>query len=255
MAVQFNLLPDVKLEFDRQLKAKRFVFTVSFLVSAAALAIFVISFLSVTVLQKKLLDNANNDINNYSQKLKAIPDLDKVLTIQNQLNALPGLHQQKHYTSRLFTYLPQITPVKTNIGKLTLDTTASTIDVAGTADTVQTINKFVDTLKFTGYTLAGKTDSKSCGDAGGTWHSDSNICTKLAFNNVLLTKVDRDDKGASYTIDASFDQALFTGSQSVTLIVPQETTTRSVINAPNASGPLFNGQTQTQTQAQKQGGQ
>ncbi|MBX4197092.1 hypothetical protein KW801_00865 [Candidatus Saccharibacteria bacterium] len=238
MAIQFNLLPDVKLEFDRQLKAKRFVYTVSFLASAVVLAIFVISFLSVNVLQKKLLDNANNDINNYSQKLKSIPNLDKVLTIQNQLNSLPNLHQQKHYASRLFGYLPQITPANINIGRLTISTVNSTIDIQGTSDKVETINKFVDTLKFTSYTVGSDQNTK-----------------KLAFSNVLLTKIDRDDKGASYTVDATFDPALFSGSQGVTLVVPQETTTRSVINTPDASSPLFNGQTETQSESQKQGGQ
>jgi Tfp pilus assembly protein PilN len=234
MSVQFNLLPDVKLELDRQQRTKRFVFTVSFLASAATLAIFIISFVSVDVLQKKLLNDANNDINKYSNQLKSIPDLDKVLTIQNQLNSLPTLHQQKHYASRLFTYLPQLTPTNVSIGKLVIDTTANTIDIEGTADTVETVNKFVDTLKFTTY--SGTDASKKA----------------KAFSNVILSKVDRDDKGASYTIDASFDPALFSGPQSISLTVPQETTTRSVINTP---GALFNGQTQTKSASENQGGQ
>jgi Tfp pilus assembly protein PilN len=230
MAVQFNLLPDVKLEFDRAQHAKRLVYTLSFLASAAAVGLFVISFLSVNVLQKKLLDNANNDITNYSNKLKAIPDLNKILTVQDQLGALPNLHQQKHYGSRLFTYLPEITPTKVSIGKLDLDTTANTIIITGTADTVESVNKFVDTLKFTKYAI-----------------DDSQSNQKNAFSSVLLTKIDRDDKGASYTVSADFDPALFSGATSVKLVVPQETTTRSVINAPGAS-PLFNGQTGTTTQ-------
>ena len=231
MAVQFNLLPDVKLEYDRSQHAKKVVYTLSFIACAVAVSLFVVSFLAVHVLQKKLLDNANSDISNYSQKLKAIPDLDKILTVQNQLNSLPSLHQQKHYSSRLFAYLPQITPTNVSIGKLDLDTTAGTIEITGTADTVESVNKFVDTLKFTTYT---STDTQA------------NQPAKNAFSNVLLSKIDRDDKGASYTIDGSFDPALFIGSTSVKLVVPQETTTRSVINAPS-TGPLFNGQTGTKS--------
>jgi hypothetical protein len=104
VAVQFNLLPDVKLEFDRAQHVKRSVYLLSFIASAVAVGLFVISFLAVNVLQKQLLNKANDDITSYSNKLKAIPNLDNILTIQNQLNALPGLHQQKHYSSRLFTY-------------------------------------------------------------------------------------------------------------------------------------------------------
>jgi Tfp pilus assembly protein PilN len=225
MAVQFNLLPDVKLEYDRAQRAKRMVYTVSLLAMSIVIAVTAVSFFAVNVLQRKLLNDANNDINTYSQKLKSIPDLDKVLTIQNQLNSLPGLHQKKHITSRLFNYIPQVTPVNANIGKLTIDTTANTIDIDGTADTVETINKFVDTLKFTNYMIGGGSSDQ-----------------KKAFSNVILTKVDRNKKNASYTIDANFDPALFDATQDVKLVVPQETTTRSVLYAPNAN-VLFNGET------------
>lgn len=230
MAVQFNLLPDVKLEYDRAQRAKRLVYTVSILAVGVIAAITIISFISVNVLQKKLLNDANSDINNYSQKLKSIPNLDKVLTIQNQLNSLPGLHQKKHITSRIFTYLPEVTPVNVNIGKLTLDTTANTIDIDGTADTVESINKFVDTLKFTTFIVGG-----------------DNSVKKKAFSNVILTKVDRNKKNANYTIDASFDPALFDANQEIGLIIPQETTTRSVIDTPNTNSLLFNGQTSDTT--------
>jgi Tfp pilus assembly protein PilN len=236
MAVQFNLLPDVKLEYDRAQRAKRLVYTVSLLAVAIVVAITAISFVSVNVLQRKLLNNANNDINNYSQKLKSIPNLDKVLTIQNQLNSLPPLHQQKHVTSRLFNYLPQITPSNAFIGKLTLDTTANTLDIEGTADTVETVNKYVDTLKFTNYIVNNDTST-----------------SKKAFSNVILTKVDRDKKNASYEITASFDPALFDNTQTVNLVVPQETTTRSILETPNTNS-LFNGDTGPKD-TNKQGGQ
>ena len=203
------------------------VYAVSMLAVAFALALFILSFFIVNVLQKELINSANNDIKTYSNKLKAIPNLDKVLTIQNQLNALPSLHQQKHISSRLLTYLPQITPVKVNIGKLSLDNSANTMDIQGTADTIQSVNKFVDTLKFTYYTVNNDSTTK-----------------KQAFSNVVLTQVDRDDKQATYTIDLSFDPALFGASQAVQLVVPQETTTRSVQDSPNPSS-LFNGQTAT----------
>ncbi|HVS79124.1 MAG TPA: hypothetical protein VHD84_02455 [Candidatus Saccharimonadales bacterium] len=231
--VQFNLLPDIKLEFDRSQRLKRVVYAISSLAVGVVAVLFILSFLTVNVLQKKLLDNANNDINHYSQQLQNIPDLAKILTIQNQLDALPNLHQTKHITSRLLTYLPEITPTNANIGKIDLDTTANTIEITGTADTVEIVNKFVDTLKFTTYTVNGDKTNQ-----------------KLAFSNVILTKVDRNDENATYTIDANFDPALFDAAQNIALVVPQEITTRSVINAPSISGlsaPLFNGQTEDNT--------
>jgi Tfp pilus assembly protein PilN len=237
MAVQFNLLPDVKLEFNRQQHAKRLVYTVSSIVTTFVIAITVIAFLSVNVLQKKLLNDANNDITTYSNKLKSIPNLDKVLTIQNQLSALPSLHQTKHVTSRLFDYLPQVTPNNVFIGKLSIDTTANTISITGTADTVESVNKFVDTLKFTQFATKDDADTKS-----------------KAFTTVVLSKVDRNERGASYTIDASYDTTLFDATKTVALIVPKETTTRSILNAPDANSTLFNGQTGSKNPS-TQGGQ
>lgn len=235
MAVQFNLLPDIKLEFDKAQRAKRIVYTLSFVASIAVLAVFIISFLSVNVLQKKLLNDADKDITSYSNKLKTIPNLDKVLTIQNQLNSLPALHQKKHVMSRLFTYLPQVTPVKVNIGKLSIDTAANTLSLSGTADSVELVNKFVDTLKFTSYIKDNDQANKT-----------------KAFINVILTKVDRNDKLASYTIDLAFDPALFDAAQTIALSVPQETTTRSIINTPDSSSTLFDGQTGTKAEDQQE---
>ncbi len=243
MAVQFNLLPDVKLEFNRQQHIKRTVYTASFLAVAVAVALTVLAFFAVDVLQKKLLSDAQNDITKYSKNLQSIPNLDKVLTIQNQLTALPGLHQKKHVVSRLFDYLPSLTPTNVHIGKISLDTTANTLSVTGTADTVVLVNTFVDTLKFTNYNLNGVTDQKTCVQDNGKWNSASNTCTKPAFSNVILSKVDRDDKGATYTIDMSFDPALFDSTQTALhLVIPSETTTRSKLDAPNPSDLLFNGQ-------------
>lgn len=227
--VQFNLLPDVKLEYDRAQRLKKTVYTISILSVAVVMGVFILSFLTVNVLQKKLLSDANNNIDKYSQQLKNIPDLAKILTIQNQLKSLPGLHQAKPITSRLLNDLPLITPTNVNIGKLDLDTSADTIEISGTSTSVENINKFVDTLKFTNYTVNGDSSSK-----------------QPAFSNVVLSKVDRNDQLATYTIDASYDSSLFDASKQITLVVPNETTTRSVINAPSVSGlspQLFNGQT------------
>lgn len=226
MAIQFNLLPDVKMDYSRQQRAKHLIYTISMVVCVGVIAVVTVAFLSVNVLQKKLLDDAQTEIKENGQRLKSIPDLDKILTVQNQLNSLPNLHDKKHYTSRLFVFLPQVTPTSVHIGKLKMDTVASTLTITGTADKVESVNKFVDTLKFTSFVVG-----------------DDQATKKPAFSNVLLTKIDRDDQKASYTVDTAFDPALFTGTKNVTLVVPQSVTTRSVIDSPGNTNPLFNGQT------------
>lgn len=223
MSVQFNLLPDVKLEYNKTKKAKRFIYGVSALALGAVAAIFIISLLFVNVLQKQLLSHADSDITKYGNQLKSIPDIEKILTVQNQLNSLPKLHQTKHLTSRLFTYLPQLTPPNVNIGQLDVDTTGTTMNITGTADSIETVNKFVDTLKFTKYSTGDNSNGQ-----------------KPAFTQVVLSQVGLGEKKASYTINAVYDGVLFDASKSVKLIVPQTITTRSVTESPSSNSPLFN---------------
>ena len=235
MAVQFNLLPDVKLEFNRSQALKKLIYTLSSLAVVVVLVITTLSFVSVSILQKKLLSDADKDIELYSQRLKDIPDIEKVLTIQNQLKSLPGLHDSKHYSSRLFTYLPQLLPADANIGRLALDTTGNTLSISGTADTVRTVNKFVDTLKFTNYVTSTGTNEQM-----------------PAFTSVVLSQIDRNDKEASYTVDTTYDPALFDATQSIALKVPKIITTRSVINTPDVNkNPLFDGQTDEEDQEEQ----
>lgn len=232
--IQLNLLPDVKLEFYKTQKTKRFVFSLVFLISAVAVGLMLISFLIANVVQKKALADVDKDINQYSDQLQKTPDLEKILTIQNQLSALPGLHQQKHVLSRLFSYLPSITPANVSIGRLTLDAAANTMTINGIANTVETVNKFVDTLKFTTF---------NTGDANSK---------QPAFKSVVLDTIGRDDKGASYTVSVSFDPALFVPGNNINIVVPKAATTRSITESPQA---IFDGQTGQPPADNKQGGQ
>jgi hypothetical protein len=50
--VEFNLLPDVKMEYLRTKRFEHLVITASFIVGAASLAVFVLLFLFVDVAQK-----------------------------------------------------------------------------------------------------------------------------------------------------------------------------------------------------------
>src|SRR5689334_20407685 len=100
--IQFNLLPDVKLEYLKAQRLKQAVVSIAAIVAGVVLAVLVILFLVVDVFQKQHLKAVNNDIKTYTAKLQSIPDLNKILTVQNQLNSLPALHAQKPVTSRLF---------------------------------------------------------------------------------------------------------------------------------------------------------
>ena len=214
--VQFNLLPDVKLHYVRARHLQRSIIAIAGLATAAALFVLILMVLVVHVFQKKHLSDVNNDIKKYTTQLKSTPELTKILTIQNQLNSLSALHGQKPVTSRLYGYVGQITPAKVSITKLDVDFDQHTIEIGGTADSLATVNIFVDTLKFTTF---------STPEGANTLNN--------AFSSVVLNSFAKSEKDATYTIKLNFDTAIFDSSKTVVLTVPPgKITTRSETEKP-----------------------
>jgi len=214
--IQFNLLPDVKETYINTQRNRKTVVTICFLTSAISIAIFILVLFSVDGVQKAQLSKANSDINNAQQQLKGINNLPKILTVQNQLQTLSTLHQSKVAASRIFTYMPRLTPASATISSMTLDFSANTLSINGIADSQATINTFIDTLKFAVYQANGD-DSQH-----------------LAFSNVTLGSFGITPGKATFTISATFDPLLFANplQQSPILTVKNQVTTRSVLDDP-----------------------
>jgi len=218
MNAQLNLLPDVKLEYLKTNRTKRLVYSVSMIVIISSVAITLLLVSIAYVFQKKNLSDLNKDIANYKQQLENIPDLSKILTIQNQLNTLPGLHEQKAVAARLFDYIPQITPSLAGITQLDVDFDESTMTITGTAPQLDVANTFTDTLKFTTYHMTNTTD-------------EDQTNTK-AFSDVVLTQFVRNSSGATYTITLKFDPVIFDSGSAVKLSVPKIVSSRSSTEQP-----------------------
>lgn len=221
--IQLNLLPDIKLQFIQARRRKRAVMVVSILVTISSVFVLVSSFMVANVYQKITINNLNKAIDADKKTIQDTPDIDKILTIQQQLGSLPDLHNQKPITSRIFTYLSQMTPTDVTISRMSIDYQQKLIEITGDSKKVEAINKFVDTIKFTDFV---------------TTETPAN--TK-AYSNVVLANYSRNDDGASYMIKFNFDEKLFaTTSDGIRLVVPQTITTRSELERPAA---LFNSTT------------
>lgn len=214
--IQFNLLPDIKIEYLRAKRQKHLVMLASTVVIIASVAVLIILASTVFGLQRKNINDLTSDIEAASDELQSTPDLSKILTVQNQLNVLPQLHNEKPVAQRIFTYINQATPTQAKISRLNADFANSTLTISGSADSLETVNKFVDTLKFTNYTTNG--DSQE----------------QRAFSDVVLSTFGRDATSATYTIDLSFDEAIFSELENVKLVVPNIITTRSEVEQPEA---------------------
>jgi Tfp pilus assembly protein PilN len=235
MKLQFNLLPDVKQEYLKTKRTKRTVITASIVAACISLFILLFALTTVYVINKKQLHDTDQDIKKYSSQLKGIKNLDKILTIQNQLTTISKLHESKHKISKLFTYLPQVSPSHVCISQLSLDTVNNTITMQGNSDSQKTINTFIDTLKFTKY----QKDGKDTGLGAFPTVTESQFSINNKTNGAKPVLCQGAPAPANYQLIVKMDPILFQNTDSVTLKVPQGlVTTRSVYDDPSN---IFNG--------------
>ncbi len=219
--VEFNLIPDVKLQFIKTQKLKHLILSASIILSIISIVIIIIAFIYVEFIQVAQINNLDKNISSYTVNINQNKNLNKILTIQNQLSALPNLESQTPTTSRIFNYLSDLVPVNITISDIKVDLTQNTMNISGGADSLSTVNQFIDTLKYTNYTNgSGPTTS--------------------AYSSVILSSFGYGSNNsnastggpAQFNITFSFDPTIFSPVDNIKLIVPKLTTTRSVLNQP-----------------------
>lgn len=213
--IQFNLLPDVKIAYIKAERQKRLIVSISTIVIIAAVAILILLFIFVNVAQKKNMNDLTKDIKSQSNKLMATDNLDKILTVQNQLGALETLHSGKVMANQTFQYIQQVTPAQVSVTQLDVDYTANTMSITGKAESLAAVNTYADSLKFTTYK-----------------NEEDSADNKRAFSNVVLSSFGRNDTSNTYTITLNYDPVIFTQGSKITLQVPQMNTSRSSVERP-----------------------
>lgn len=212
--IQLNLLPDVKLEYIKTRRTKRLVMLAAVIVTGVSVSIMVLLFIATSVLQRQHINNLSTDIEEKSQTLEDQEDLNRILTVQNQLNVLDELHGSKPAASRLGTFLRQVVPTSVNISKQDIDFEANTMEFEGSASSLGAVNQFIDTLKFTTYTIDDDQSSE-------------------AFSNVILANFQRgesqsgEEDPVTYQITLSFEPAIFDNAEDISLDVPDTVSTQS----------------------------
>lgn len=213
--IQVNLLPKVKLDYIKAKRAKRSATLIALIVGAGSLGIFIFLFFAVNIVQSKYSSDLTKDIKTETNNLQSIEDLNKILTVQNQLSSLSSLHDTKPVTSRLFSYIAKTTPDKVSIAEVEVNFEESLITITGGADSVKTINTYADTLKFTTYKVESAVEEKN------------------AFVSVVLSSFDTNEEETTYEIKVTFDPAIFAINNNVEFLVPKgKITTRSETEKP-----------------------
>lgn len=225
--IQFNLLPDVKLEYIRSRRMQRSVTLIAVVASALSVGLLILLFLVVNGIQKTHLKNLDNNISTLSTELESDEELSKILTIQNQLTQLPGLHEEKPQISRMKNFLLKVRPTdpaEVSYGIVDVNTAENIITITGRADTFKSVNTLVDALKFVKYSVDGE-------------EKEEKPFTKVTIIDFEIVKnlegsENSEDDGATYTIEMVYDPIIFDNTQNVSLILGKQISTRSLVGRP-----------------------
>ena len=133
--IEINLLPNVKRELLKTRAMRNRVISISFLVGGASIAAVVVLAL---ILGSQIAAEAvqNGVIKDRNDKLMAVEDLNKVVTIQNQLTKINEQHSGKKINSRIFDVVTAVNPVAPNnvsFSDIKVNPESKTITLEGSA--------------------------------------------------------------------------------------------------------------------------
>ena len=89
--LELNLLPNVKINYLKTQKLKHSIVSICIILSLVFVILFGGFMYYVYIFQKAEINNQNAKITSYIAQIKSNKDLNKILTVQNQLNSLPGI--------------------------------------------------------------------------------------------------------------------------------------------------------------------
>jgi Tfp pilus assembly protein PilN len=224
--IEINLLPDVKKEFINAQRTRNTVISVAILVSIAAGVVTLLLAATVYGGQTAVMAAQTESIKKKKNERAAKPEIDKYLTVQNQLKNIDALHVAKPLYSQAFGYLQALNPAApNNITLTTLEIRAedSRIELAGSARNFEALTVFKTTLESASlsYTTRGSDDVQN-----------TRLFDTLNLVDASLRGTDSSSV-VNFVIQLYYPAVIFDGAtQNAKIEVPVETTSDAGRNSP-----------------------
>lgn len=109
MALEINLVPDIKNEMLKAMKIRNYTFFICIIIAAASIATSLI-FWSIAAGQQAVADSKKATLTTLSAKVNSYSDLSDFITIKNQLSDLSDLSANRRVFSRIFNVLSALIP-------------------------------------------------------------------------------------------------------------------------------------------------
>ena len=161
--ISLNLLPDVKKDLLRVRRERNLVVSISVVVVGASIGVLLLlsGTLGVLVGAKALMENSiKNDEQTIKQAQKK-KQLDKYITIQNQLKQIGKLKSDQQVYSRLMDYLTQLNPAAPNNVQISSATIEAPAGSSGGTSSSSSSSASADGITMT---IEGKTTNFSALD-------------------------------------------------------------------------------------------
>ena len=143
--INVNLLPDSKLKGIKEKRSKQAVQSLSVIIIIISVAIPVVLLVSDFVLSKAI-GAKQNKIDDLVTKFETQEDVQRILTVQNQLNALPDAEANSFKMSNLLSVIEYATPKDVSLRGINVLNTDGTFEFQVSAKSIQDANEFIDTL-------------------------------------------------------------------------------------------------------------
>lgn len=164
--IEINLVPDVKQQLLRAQNIRLRVITFSIIASLVAVGIVVLLSMlyGVEAVRGTLLDR---NIADNSKKLSSVEDINKTLTLQNQLTHIQQIHDASHVNSRIFGVLVPVsgqgTPNQVQYSTVTINNADSIVTVQAQTAQYSGVDAFQKTLQATKfqYTTEGSSQANT----------------------------------------------------------------------------------------------
>lgn len=205
--ISLNLLPDVKKDLLRVRRERNLVVSISVIVVGASIGVLLLlsGTLGVLIGAKALMENSiKNDEQTIKQAQKK-KQLDKYITIQNQLKQIGKLKSDQQVYSRLMDYLTQLNPAAPNNVQISSATIEAPAGSSGDTSSSSSSSASTDGITMT---IEGKTTNFSALDVY------KNTLSKAQLNYEVEEEDTSSDSESSANSDGTYSKETSSDSDS-----------------------------------------
>lgn len=227
--IRINLLPDIKRDFLKARRDQARVVGISILAILIAGGVTVLLALWVYAVQNIHINLLTQNITDTNNEVRKIKDIDKYVTVQNQLSNLLSLHDDKNDFSRLLDILPTLnprTPNNVRLSSLNIDDALGTISLEGQTGSFSGLITFRDIMENAAVEYrVGLVDSEPI---------KGKLFSEVAIVEQGMGKTQDGSVVVGFKISAKYDKAAFkSNSRDVSVSVPKLDTTPSKQDTPD----------------------